>query len=185
MIGDREPGLFVGFAGRARVGKDTAAAAAGMHRHAFADSIRAMASYIDPFLAESGVRLNELLAQHGWDKAKSEYNEVRYLLAQLGQGGREVVDPNIWIWKMLETVPYFVFDLGQDHAITDVRYPNECEAIKEDGGLLVLIERPGIPTYDHPSECALDDWTDWDHVIVNDGTLKEFEESVRAALRGS
>ena len=34
----------------------------------------------------------------------------------------------------------------------------------------------------HPPECALDDWSDWDHVIENDGTLEEFEDKARALL---
>jgi len=37
----------------------------------------------------------------------------------------------------------------------------------------------------HPTECALDDWSDWDHVIENNGTLDEFEATVRALLSGS
>ena len=71
-----------------------------------------------------------------------------------------------------------------DCAITDVRYPNEAEMVLARGGKLVRIDRPGVTRLDHPSECALDDWSDWDHVIENDGTLGEFEDKVRALLGG-
>ncbi len=58
--------------------------------------------------------------------------------------------------------------------ITDMRFPNEAQAVKERGGILLRIRRDtaGILS-NHPSETALDDYTGWDAVINNDGTLEE------------
>ena len=52
--------------------------------------------------------------------------------------------------------------------ITDLRYKNEWEWVKEQMGLVVRVERPGlISTSLHISEIDLDDPILWDRVIVN------------------
>lgn len=66
--------------------------------------------------------------------------------------------------------------------ITDCRFKNEAEAIKERGGIVIRINRPGIlPVNNHPSEVALDDW-DFDAVISNDGTLNDLFEKVKNTI---
>ena len=101
----------------------------------------------------------------------------------MGAGARDIIDPNLWIDCLLGDIDYFR-GTGMDCAITDVRYPNEAKMILARGGELIRIDRPGVTRLDHPSECALDDWSDWDHVIENDGTLGEFEDKVRALIGG-
>ena len=58
--------------------------------------------------------------------------------------------------------------------ITDVRFPNEAISIKERNGTLIRINRPSLEKDTHISETALDDYTDWDYVIENNSTLKNF-----------
>ena len=84
----------------------------------------------------------------------------------------------------MSNVEYYL-GRGLNCAFTDLRFPNEAEAIRSLGGLLVRIDRPDVPKMNHPTECALDDWSDWDHVIENNGTLDEFVATVRALLSGS
>lgn len=62
--------------------------------------------------------------------------------------------------------------------ITDVRFPNEAQAIKDRGGVLIRVNRPGIPVGEHPSEIALDDYTGFDYVIGNDTDLRNLELTV-------
>lgn len=64
-----------------------------------------------------------------------------------------------------------------DWVVTDVRFPNEAEAIKQRGGKLVRIERPGAGV-DHISDTALDDYGDWDFIINNDSNLREYETKI-------
>ena len=76
--------------------------------------------------------------------------------------------------------------------ITDVRFPNEAEKIKEKGGVLIRIESPRCNYNDnHSSEIALDDYGGigdevradrWDSVIFNDGTIEELIEKVKKVL---
>lgn len=65
--------------------------------------------------------------------------------------------------------------------ITDTRFPNEANAIRERGGLVIRVNRPGTQTGDHPSETALDMYT-FDEVIMNDGNLEQLEEEVSQIL---
>ncbi len=51
--------------------------------------------------------------------------------------------------------------------ITDVRFPNEAQAIKEKVGYVIRIDRPGVkPINNHPSETSLDTWK-FDYKIAN------------------
>jgi hypothetical protein len=54
--------------------------------------------------------------------------------------------------------------------ITDVRFPNEAEVIKEKNGILIRVYRPNGLTSKHKSETALDDYK-FDVVIDNSGDL--------------
>lgn len=67
---------------------------------------------------------------------------------------------------------------------TDMRFPNEMDAVKEREGITIRVNRSssilteGIP---HPSETALDN-AKFDYVIDNNGTIDELVEKVREIL---
>jgi hypothetical protein len=69
---------------------------------------------------------------------------------------------------------------------TDLRFPNEAKALRRLGFKIVRIERANRPNSgrddNHESEIALDNYTDWDAVIENNGTLKEFKAKVLGLL---
>ena len=72
--------------------------------------------------------------------------------------------------------------------ITDVRFPNELEAIKKHNGITIrinrgLIERTGkmIQEPEHISETALDN-AEFDYIIENDCTIDNLIEKVREIL---
>ena len=67
--------------------------------------------------------------------------------------------------------------------ITDVRFENEYNSVKERGGLMIKVERPGIETQSHASETGLDHITDWDWVIQNDGTIEDLISMVKDILK--
>lgn len=72
------------------------------------------------------------------------------------------------------------------YVVSDVRFPNEAEAIHSWGGKLVKIARPDAPkiaTGSHASETAMSNWTAWDHILVNDGTLDQLHAKVDAMMR--
>lgn len=65
--------------------------------------------------------------------------------------------------------------------ITDMRFPNEMEAVELREGVTIKVVRPGTAVGTHPSETALDD-AYFDHVISNDGTIEDLIEKVRQVL---
>ena len=66
--------------------------------------------------------------------------------------------------------------------ITDTRFPNEAQAIKDKGGIVIRVDRPGVkPINDHPSETGLDDWK-FDYKIANISDIKALSLSVRLIL---
>ena len=66
--------------------------------------------------------------------------------------------------------------------ITDTRFPNEARAVKDKGGIVVKVERPGVgPINDHPSEVALKDYP-FDYTINNSGSLEDLVQSVKEFL---
>lgn len=65
--------------------------------------------------------------------------------------------------------------------ITDMRFPNEMKAVVEKSGITIRVVRPGTAQGTHPSEIALDDAT-FDYEIINDGTIEDLIEKVKAIL---
>jgi dephospho-CoA kinase len=72
--------------------------------------------------------------------------------------------------------------------ITDLRFPNEYDAVKEKGGITIRVNRPrkGFTNEKllaelHPSETALDNHQ-FDYVIDNSGSIEELIKKVREIL---
>lgn len=178
---------IIGLSGYARSGKDTVAAHLernwGYERRAFADALKDIACALDPLveLADGGTsRLAGLVERVGWEAAK-RHPDVRRLLQRLGQSVRDRCGEDTW----LDVVMTDISARPRAHyAISDVRYVNEAEAIRDAGGALWRIERPGVrPVNSHLSESSLDDWP-FDVVLDNDSDVKALYEKVDRMLGG-
>lgn len=169
------PRRLIGLAGHARSGKDAAAAAivkdSPLHwrRLAFADNLKALAATMLPPVDR------QLALQCGWDDGlKALY---RPNLQDLGSAGRSLLGANVWVSPVVSAM---LREPGFGYVITDVRYPNEVDAIHDIGGTVVRIERPGVAPYNsHVSEQRVE----VDHVIVNDGTLADLATKMRSYVR--
>ena len=63
--------------------------------------------------------------------------------------------------------------------LADVRFHNEVDTIHKLGGIVVKIDRPGFGNNDcHESERNIDLIKNYDHKIVNDGTLEDLYKKV-------
>jgi len=172
---------LVGFSGYARSGKDTAAdslSSLNFRRISFADKLREFVYEINPIIVSDGsyARLREVIDKYGWDgyKETAWATEIRHNLQVVGtECGRNMISQNIWVDATLN-------NLGPgNYAISDVRYPNEIDAIRSKGGKVYRILRNGVePANLHSSETSLDGY-DFDGYIHNDGSLSEFRCSVR------
>lgn len=191
---------LVGLIGKKRVGKDTFAAVLveefGFARVAFADPLKEMALTIDPPIPFYGTRLlSEKVADYGWEFVKDTYPEARRFLQRLGDGARQF-DPEFWVRAGMAQVystrgsrslaMFQHVDAPKPVVITDVRYPNEADAIRDAGGTLVRIVRPGVDDGDtHESETALDGY-EVDATIYNVrdvGLLREHARGIHKNIQ--
>ena len=103
---------------------------------------------------------------------------VRDFLQKLGTDAiRNGLHENTWVNATLAD-----YTSDANWIITDTRFPNEAEAIKKAGGIVVRINRPGVePINPHPSETSLDDWN-FDAVINNDGDVADIVHKVGLLL---
>ena len=173
-------GKLVGFGNRTQVGKKSAARGTFFVELSFAANVRAKAEFIDSYVSDFGLRLTDAAERLGPDGEKLEVDEVRRLIQELGGKSEELIGSKVWIQPTIEMSRILRRD-GSSVAIPDVRFPDEADAIKSAGGIVVRIDRPDVPRLDHPTECALDDY-DFDHVIDNSGTVEELCAAVRAIV---
>jgi hypothetical protein len=146
---------------------------------------------------------------------------VRWLLQTVGtEAMRDIIHPNIWVNALFADYNAGHRDVDcsggserhkacyPDWIITDVRFPNELQAVKDKGGISIRVnrnlscevckltktERRGKICYEitcpqgrenyqgnHPSETALDN-AEFDYVIDNDGSIEDLVEKVREIL---
>jgi hypothetical protein len=178
---------LIGLSGYGRAGKDSVGEILvrefGLQRRAFADKVREAIYILNPMIGyttgyqDRGIYLQELVDQYGWEQAKAK-PDVRRLMQRMGtELARRTWDDDFWVKRLFDDYG------GQAWMITDVRFPNEALAVQARGGLLWRINRPGFgPVNGHPSETALDHWSDWDAVIENDGSLEDLAQRVRDAF---
>lgn len=118
-----------------------------------------------------------------------DFLSVRDFLQKLGTDGlRNGLHPNVWVNALFADYNCAPADRApggwdcDNWIITDTRFPNEAKAIKEKGGIVIRIDRPGIkPINNHPSEIALDDWK-FDYKIANASDLVALTFTVKKIL---
>ena len=106
--------------------------------------------------------------------AKRNSPEVRRLLQVFGtEVGRDMLGPEVWINQVFKKLDTFPAD--QSVAITDVRFPNEADALWARGGFLVRLNRDTSQhrgVMDHRSETESAALVA-DHTMPNHGTLDD------------
>jgi hypothetical protein len=173
--------MIIGLSGYAQSGKDSTAELLclkyGYKRLAFADPMRQALMVINPRL-DSITRVSDLVEDYGWDVAKKN-PEVRRLLQVLGTDfGRKMLGDDVWINIALSGIK------SEDKiVVSDVRFPNEAEAIKKLSGTVWRINRHNHSAVNsHTSERAMDNYM-FNFVIYNDGTLTELSDEVFALAK--
>lgn len=153
--------MIIGLTGRAGAGKDytykwLADQGYRVLRFAWADNLK---REVEAVLADN-MHLPAL-----WNKPYPP--EVRALLQWWGTDLRRSEDPQYWINKMKgQLSPFIEGGHSEDQAavITDVRFPNEADAVRDLGGTIIRIwaptnvrkERLGKLPPEHASELSMD-----------------------------
>lgn len=96
----------------------------------------------------------------------------RTLLQWWGTEFRRNMDEDYWVRQLAHTIE---LEKPQFALITDMRFPNEMEFVKQYGET-VRVDRAGLPPSTHASETALADTSDedWSVILENNGSLQEF-----------
>jgi hypothetical protein len=143
---------------------------------------------------------------------KRQKTTPRLLMQLLGtECGRDIIHPNIWVnalfadYNRVKTKIEGHMTTGScgrpqysSWIITDTRFPNELQAVKDRGGITIRVERSykhsmsqgklhdsgkdkSFIPLEHPSETALDS-AEFDYVIQNDKDIPHLVEQVKAIL---
>lgn len=171
--------LLIGLTGRARSGKSTAAehltSTYLLEQYAFADPLRhgLMAIFnLDPTDFE-GDRKEQPL---GWlDRSP------RQLMQSMGtEWARNTVHSDVWVKLAEQNLDYITQSLGAvtGFVVSDVRFENEAEFIRQRGGTLIHIFRPDTQAVNpHISEAGIAA-NPADLTLTNYGTIEEFQRSL-------
>jgi hypothetical protein len=187
---------IIGLAGRMESGKDAAANYLRRHsfsRAAFADEVRREVAHallintLPNTAATAEIRGTFAACNVRMVYAKPTADPMRKLLQWWGTEYRRAADPRYWISKLERKLDY-----SQDWVISDVRYANEAEWVRQNGGEVWRIDRslpvgPGIHTSldraeqgfrGHASERLM---FPVDRVISNLGGLQDLAEALSDA----
>lgn len=175
---------IIGLSGKRGSGKNTVATLLQelmpnwWNEHAFASKVK----YFGSQLAGSGY---DFYSQAGKQEFMPEWGlTVGEFLQKLGTDGiRDGLHQNAWVLALFAGLE------EDEHAlITDCRFPNELDAIRERGGIVIRVEGDplkqrgdGTRNDNHPSETALDG-ASFDYTLYNTGTLDELREQVSTLL---
>jgi hypothetical protein len=178
---------IIGFSGYARCGKDTAAKILveefGFTRVAFADKLREVLYQLNPYVVNDiteypVLSLQTVIDRYGWDGYKeTQYGtEIRRLLQRLGtEAGRQTLWDSIWIDAALTGHPS-----DAKIVVSDARFFNEFDAIRDRGGQIWRIERPEVgPANDHASETEAVHYKHFSAWLMNDGSLEDLRRTVK------
>lgn len=204
--------MIIGLHGVSQSGKDTSAKVLiekfGFKRIAFADKLREMLYALNPIVVipfdmlvqwdaegfaaaegEAGLvgfdseynvafgRLDTLVRTVGWDNAK-QVPEVRELMQRQGtEAGRNIFGENFWVAAAMS-------EIGDSNAVvfTDVRFDNEAEAIRNAGGFIIEVVRPGYePVNDHASDAGLSGDL-IDAIVLNHGSVNDLHETITETI---
>ena len=173
--------MLIGLCGAAGCGKGSVASILERRRGfsvlSFADPLYEAVSAI------TGLSVSDLQDREIKEKPLSFVGKSpRYLLQTLGtEWGRNMISPTLWIDACMRRAAGVV-----NAVIADVRFDNEARAIKDAGGRVFLIVRPGWRTLSpeaaaHTSEAGVGIEL-VDGFIDNSGTLDDLESVVMRAI---
>ena len=153
--------MLIGLTGRAGAGKDTVAAVARtIYPYANVENRKFAGKLYESAAAALGVSVESLerwkrggvtirVGPTGTGFVLTELSVREYLQRYGTEAHRDTFHPDFWIDQV---------DLSHEGRIvfvTDVRFPNEAEAIRRAGGHVVLVEGPGDIVPAHSSEEGL------------------------------
>lgn len=176
--------MIIGLTGAAGCGKDTLA------NYLVIDGSWGKYSFASPLKRGLSEMLNIPMDDIENPLVKNEPNykfgkSIRYMMQSIGtEWGRGMISDDIWVSLAKENI----LTLKNRHAgvvVSDVRFPNEANMIRDMGGFIIKITRDtdhylnGIAG--HQSEAGIPD-SKVDYVVENNYTRKWFFDQVEVAI---
>lgn len=194
---------LIGFTGWKQSGKNTAAQIlidrADFVPDAFADDMKAIVHDIEGmwvrvpagvlsknparplYKPEQFLPYQEAVGRLGLDNAKELVPDVRRILQTFAtEAMRSRFGATVWSDRVLTRIAARrVMNTPKSTVVTDVRFPDEARALRDAGGLLLRVVRPGqtLPEGAHASEAAIAS-LEVDAEVVNDGTPAQLHARV-------
>ncbi|MEM0354020.1 MAG: hypothetical protein QXW79_00425 [Thermoplasmata archaeon] len=121
-----------------------------------------------------GCTPRKMLQFVGTDLLRNHLNEIMPGL------GRNIFIHHFRIWYMSEIQRNPKINI----VVPDIRFQNEVNFIKELGGFIIKINRPGIESNDlHSSETELLNINNYDYLINNSGTIDDLFDSMMICMK--
>lgn len=183
--------IIVGILGKKRHGKDTIADYMVKHhgytRIAFADALKDIVRYSFGFSEE---QLNGNLKETVDDFWKIKPRQVLQFVGtelfrdKMGELLPDV-ESNFWVFIVKKRI-HDILALNPEakFVISDCRFENEVNFVKEAGGNIIRVRRPAIQFDDdsnHSSELYIDTLP-FDFDIVNDGSLEQLYKNIQSII---
>lgn len=179
--------MIIGLSGKMGAGKDAVAALmsmVGYRRFAYADALRgevaeAMKDRADiPSCLSAEAASAIAMAPMSEVYAKPTTQRMRALLQEWGTEYRRAQSQSYWVDKMREKLAGV-----ECAAISDVRFADEAALVRELGGRVWRIERPGTGDGERSGHVSEAMPFDVNYVIHNTGTLEDLARETLRALR--
>lgn len=149
--------------GKPRAGKDT--------------FVMILNRYMDVYKYSAVTKVKEIATLCGWDGQKEErdrkfLHELKMLTSEYSDMAyQDVVN---------EIKKYRNGEIEADVFVVDVREPEEIERLaKEVGAITIFIENNNVPAITSNAADANVENYEYDFVIQNNGTMKEFEDEIK------
>lgn len=178
------PFKLIGLAGLAGAGKDTVRNMLEEEHDftgiAFADPIRNM---VGALLADNGFSTKWMFERHLKEQPVDGLDlSYRHLAQTLGTEWGRHLQADFWLRIAQSRIEHHRKTGARKFVISDVRFVNETQWIKDQGGEVWLIKRPGIAAVrDHESERQIAEITA-DRVIDNSGSIEDLWTFVNDVL---
>lgn len=171
--------MIIGLSGYAGVGKDTLAKYIveldpSFEIKKFSGKLKEVASLLTGIPVDSFENQKfKTMELAGWDMT------VRELLQKLGtEAIRDGLHEDAWVNALFAN-----YHQGENWVITDMRFPNEYEAVKRFGGMAVRLWRPNVnPINYHESEVALDNHP-FDYIASNEANEEDWKDVAEKLLK--
>ena len=175
--------MILGLGFRARSGKDCTGEYLQKHfgftQAAFADKLKKAAMLIFELSYEQVYGDRKEIIDSRWN------DTPRNILQKMGtECMRNGYSKDIWVRALEMRIRRE--GIANDWCVTDVRFVEEAQAIKDWGGIVVRVDRPAAPriaTSQHLSETEMDSYTGWDYALNNGSDLPQLYAYIEVMMR--